>query len=331
MTSSALVRTLFAVTLLALAGAAPVAAQTMLAPSPALACLSRTDGLDTAPTYPEQELSRKEGGTVRVQLEFKGPDTAPKLTIVKRPSMGNFDSTVSAHVKKFRVPCMRPGDAAVMLTQDYVFDADQQARVVAAPPRDNADPARAALLKCMAHVDGEAKPVFPREALQRREEGSLIVRLHFSSPALPPEVTPLNNLPSRALRRAVADYVAGMRVPCLQDRPLDTLIAYKYFYENGDRTLLRDSTLIETLAAARDLKTPAQFDFTTMQCPFDLRITYSRPFAPNTVQQLDSAVAAREPFMAWLRGLTLKLPDNTAANVFGNKFVVTVPCTKLDL
>lgn len=122
-----------------------------------------------------------------------------------------------------------------------------------------------------------------------------------------------------------------MRVPCLQERPLETLIVFKYLYDGGARTLLRDSSLIEVMGAARDLKTPAQFDFTTMQCPFELRIAYHRPFGPNTVQQLDTAVAAREPFMAWLRGMTLKLSDATAANVFDNKFVVSVPCTKLDL
>lgn len=307
------------------------AAQTTLAVSPALACLTRTDGADTLPAYPEPELSRKEGGVMRVQLEFTSANAAPKVTIVSRPRMGNFDDLVSAHVKQFRVPCMRAGDAPVVLTQEYVFDADQQSRVAASAPRDSADPEREVLLKCRMHVDGEVRPEFPREALRRSSQGTLLMQLRFTSPTLPPEVTAVSTVPSHALERAVAKHLAGMRLPCLQDRPLEMLMAFKFLYDSGPRTVLGDSSLVEVLRAARDLKTPVQFDFNTMQCPFELRLTYHRPFRPNSVQQLDTAVAAREPLMEWLSGLTLNLSDASAADMFGNKFVVSVPCSRLDL
>ena len=309
----------------------PALAQATLATSPALACLTTVDGAPVLPEYPAIELARKEGGTLRVELEFTRPDAAPKVSIVSRPLVGNFDGAVNAQVKRLRVPCMQAGGVPVMLTQEYVFDPDQQSRVIASKPRDSADPARATQLKCMAHVDGEKRPDFPLDARKKGEEGTIILNLHFTDPAQAPTVAVVQSVKSRALRRAVNDHVAGFRIPCLKGPAVDTLIVFKYLYDNGDRIVLRDSSLLEALGAAKDLKTPVAFDFRKMQCPFDVRVTYHQPFAKNRIEQLDSAVPEREAFLDWLRELTLNMGNTTSANVFGDKFVITVPCAQLDL
>lgn len=314
------------------ASALPASAQdAILAPSPALACLTREAGAPALPDYPPNALERKEGGILRVQLEFKGPDQPPRINIVDRPVMGNFDSAVRDYVARYRVPCMAAGEAPVRLTQEYVFDPDQQSRVVASRPRDDADPERARQLKCMAHQDGLARPDFPKEALHRGESGTLIMRLRFTSAGAPPTVEAVQSVPSPSLRRAVARHLEGFRMPCLQSHSVETLIAFKYLFDNGPVLVLRDSSLVEALGAARDLKTPAHFDFNAMACPFELRVSYHQPFSANRVQQLDSARPEREPFMQWLEGLTLNVNGATAANAFGSKFVIAVPCGKLDL
>ena len=314
------------------ATALPAAAQdSVLATSPALACLTRLPGAGAALDYPPAALARKEGGVMRVALEFQGPDQPPRVTILSRPPLGNFDGAVQAHLAAFRVPCMRAGDAPVRLSQEYHFDPDQQYRVAASAPRDDADPERARQLACMSHRDGTARPDFPREARQREEQGTIIMRLRFTRPDAPPELEVVQSLPSHALRQAVLRHLAGYRVPCLGAQPLETIIAFKYLYDGGARTLLRDSNLIEVLAAARDLQKPVQFDFKTMGCPFELRMQYRQPFAANRVDQLDTAMAERAPLVHWLEGLHLDMDQRASANIFNNKFVIAVPCGQLDL
>ncbi len=314
------------------ATALPAAAQdSVLATSPALACLTRLPGAPATLDYPPAALARKEGGVMRVALEFTGPDQPPHVVILSRPPLGNFDSAMEAHLAAFRVPCMRAGDALVRLSQEYHFDPDQQYRVVASQPRDDADPERTRQLACMVHRDGKARPDFPREARQREEQGTIIMRLRFTRPDAPPEVETVQSQPSHSLRQAVLRHLAGFRVPCLGAQPLETIIAFKYVYDGGARTLLRDSTLIEVLAAARDLQKPVHFDFKTMDCPFELRMAYRQPFAANRVDQLDSAVAERAPLLQWLEGLHLDMDNRASANIFNNKFVIAVPCGQLDL
>lgn len=309
----------------------PAAAQATLATSPALACLSRVDGSAAQPAYPPAALARKQGGSVRVQLTFSGPEAAPEVTILAASPDPQLDSAVTAHVRQFRVPCMQAGDSAVTLTQEYLFDALQQSRVMASPPRDSADVARAAQLACMAHVDGAKEPAYPAAALKRGDKGVLLVRMRFDSPSEAPSIEMVQAVNSPRLRRALTEYAAGLRLPCLQGPPVTIMTAYKYRFASDSSVLLRDSSLLEVLAAARDLHTPVQFDFNTMACPFDLRLSYARPFGENRVQQLDSDVPARRPLMDWLRNLTLKLSDSDSARVFGETFVISVPCSKLDL
>lgn len=310
---------------------APAAAQATLAPSPALACLTRIDGAAAQLDYPAAALAGKQGGTVRVQLTFTGPAVAPTVAVLARPPRGQFDSAVIAHVQQYRVPCMQAGADAVILTQEYLFDAEQQSRVMASRPRDSADAGRAAQLACMVHVDGAERPTWPKAALQRGDKGTVLTRLRFDSASAAPTVEVVQAPMTPLLRRAVAQYAAGLRLPCLKGAPVDTLVAYKFVYDNEGRVRLRDSSLIEALAGARDLQTPVQFDFHTMGCPFELRIGYYRPFGDNRVEQLDDVVAAREPLMDWLRGLTLNMSDNDSARMFGEKFVIRVPCAKLEL
>jgi hypothetical protein len=120
-------------------------------------------------------------------------------------------------------------------------------------------------------------------------------------------------------------------MPCLRNGPVEAIRAYQFVIAGGARAVLRDAPLADLLASATDLKTPAFFDFDSMSCPFDLRLSYHRPFAENDVEQLDTAVAARRPLLEWLEGLTLDLGNTPSEKVFGNSLIVTVPCGKLDL
>lgn len=315
--------------------ASPAVAQTASDPvtpiSRALGCLSRSDGAPAALSYPVTEEARKEGGTVHAQLKFSSATAAPEVTILSRPRAGHFDDAVIAWASQYRVPCMAPGEGAVTLTQEFVFDVSQLSRVVALSPRDAADDSRRGQLQCMRLADGAVRPGFPRDARQHREEGTMIVRLRFTSADSAPTMEIVQPVHSRSIRRTVTSHVADLRLPCLESAAVDTLIAYKFFYTNDSRELIKDSSLLEALAAARDLKKPVHFNFRNMACPFDLRVSYHQPYSRNTVQQLDHAVTEREPLARWLEELTLDLPNPASARLFGAKFIITVPCGELNL
>lgn len=313
--------------------AAPASAQNdmTLAPSPALACLTIPGGAPLKPDYPADALKLKEGGSVKVQLEFRAPGDRPRVTVLERANFRDLNDAVEDHVKQFRVPCMQEANGPVTLVQAYVFDADGASRVMAAPTRDTADVQRAAQLKCMRHRFPNSKPYYPRNALQRGDEGTMIVKLHFRARDQAPAVEFVGGSDNRALRGSVQSYAEDLRLPCLDDKPVDVMIAYRFVINGSQRTLLRDGDLAEVLSVAKDLPHPAYFDFNAMVCPFDVRLTYHRPYSTNKLEQLDTAVPARQPLLDWLEGMTLRLDAEKSARVFGNKMIITVPCGKLDI
>lgn len=315
-------------------GAAPTAAladDMALAPSPALACLQLPAGVADRPDYPDEALKRRDAGVVRVQLEFRGPDQAPRVSFLHHADVDSLDFAIKQHVRQYRVPCMQAGDRPVILLKEYAFDSDGRSRVMASAARDNADPARAAQMKCLRHTNPDSKPEYPPASLLREEQGMLLAKMHFTAPDQPPTLEWIAATPHQRLRLSVQRFAKGLTLPCLQDGPVDLIIAYKFVLQGGARTLLKDSELIQLLGASKDLAKPAFFDLNTMACPFDVRLTYHRPFAKNRVQQLDTLNPAREPLLDWLAGVTLNLSDAEQLPLFGNRLIVTVPCGKIDL
>jgi hypothetical protein len=303
-----------------------------LARSAALSCLTLPAGVPDRPEYPALPLERKEGGLVQVQLEFRAPDKEPRVKFIKRSDFSSrLDDAVTNFVEQYRIPCMQAKDGPVTLLQEYDFDPDGRSRVVASTPRDSADPDRAAQLKCVQHLVPDSIPEYPKASLRNGEEGILIAKMRFTAPDQPPAlewvVPPAHN----RLRVSARRHIAGLRMPCLRNGPVEGMRIYEFVIVGGARTVLRDAPLAELLASAKDLKTPAFFDFDSMSCPFELRLSYHRPFADNKVEQLDTDVAARRPLLDWLEGLALDLGNVPSEKVFGNSLIVTVPCGKLDL
>jgi hypothetical protein len=311
--------------------AAALAGDLVLAPSPALRCLSLPRGAADRPEYPPTSLALKEGGRVRVQLEFLAPDKAPRIKLPAPSHVERLERAVKEHVEQYRVPCMQIANGSVTLLQEYDFDPDGRTRVVASPPRDSADPERAAMLRCITHIVPNSIPHYPMRSREREEEGTLLAKIRFGAPDQPPTLEWMARPTHALLRMSVEDYVAGLRMPCLRNGPVEAIRAYKFYFSDGVRSFLRDSTLLELLGAAKDLKTPVSFDFNAMSCPFDVRLTYLRPFARNAVEQLDTLVPAREPLLEWLQDVTLAMNEAQTVTAFTDSLIVTVPCGKLDL
>ena len=299
-------------------------------PSAALSCL--TTGTSERPEYPEDSLRRKDGGTVKLELQFSGPDQAPRVTVLDESA--SYDALTDAtlrHVAGFRIPCMAPGSPPVRLRQDYVFVPNDGRKVMSSRPVDLAQPARGASLSCMRHVDGESAPTYPEAARRDAVVGKVYAELRFTSPNMEPDVRILAEGRRMGwLTSAVLSYAKGLRLPCLTGEPESFRILYTFKMDGGRWTVLKDMTLKTFLSAVQQLP-PAYFDLNTMGCPFDLRITYMQPHRASTVGELDSVRPEREALMGWLSGLRLNLDDNANTSVLGDDFTLHVPCGILDL
>jgi hypothetical protein len=299
-------------------------------PSAALSCL--TTGASTRPEYPEDSLRRKDGGTVKLELQFSGPDQPPRVTVLNED--WPFEALTNAtlrHVAGFRVPCMAPGGPPVRLRQDYVFVPNDGRKVMSSRPVDLAQPARAASLSCMRHVDGERAPTYSDAARRYAVAGKVYAELRFISPNTEPDVRILaEGRRTGWLTSAVLSYAKGLRLPCLTGEPESFRILYIFKIDGGRWTVLNDMTLKSFLSGVQHLPT-AYFDLNIMGCPFDLRITYMQPHGANTVGELDSVRPEREALMGWLSGLRLNLDDYANTSVLGDEFTLHVPCGILDL
>ncbi|MCG2585397.1 hypothetical protein [Massilia sp. TS11] len=319
--------------LLAALLAAPVLAQAQslfLAPSPMLACLTRTPGAPEQPVYPPQAFERKEGMSVDVELRFAGPDQAPEIDFPQLRREGEFADAVRAYAQQLRVPCMVAGGPPVTLHQRYVFKPEDGRRVMPPQTADADERKQQARMQCMVHSDPAARPQWPRKALQDGVTGSVMVRLHFTSADSAPAVQFLAVTGYHGFRQSLENYLRDVRLPCYGGQPIDLDMIYKFTLSGSEKKVLKDMPLRVLAAGARD-PAPAHFDFTQMRCPFDVRVFYLQPYAPNIVREVESSEAARRPLLEWLRTIRLNLPDAANDSVFADSFTLSIPCGRMDL
>lgn len=316
---------------LAAAGPMPAAAQSVLTTSAALACLTPPAAERGLPAYPRDAADRKDGGTVKAELLFTGPDQAPTFRSLCPFIQPAFIAAVQGHVQSWRVPCMPAGGEAVRLLLDFVFTPGDGRRVVSGPPVDAADLQRRLQQRCLTRILPGDHPDYPPAAARAGTQGNILVRLRFDSPTQPPQATFLATGRDPVLKAEVEDWVQGYRLPCMGRAPIDLEMVFRFHLEGGPRTNIRDMALRQFVMSARDVPRPAYFDFTAMGCPFDLRVSYRQPYARNGLFELDNSVPERQPFLDWLSQLALRLPEKTQQQVLGDTFTLSVPCGKLDI
>lgn len=310
------------------------AQQTSLGPSSALACLTPGPAERGGPAYPPEALERKDGGTVEVELTFVHPTRAPSIKVVD--AAGTFVTLVEAvleHTKLFRVPCLKPGDAPVVLRQQYVFVPNDGRKVMASALTDAADPRRTELLQCMVNKAGDKLPNYPEKARRKEEQGNFLLDVHFVAADAPPQLKMIA-APKEMwrLRAAVERYADDLRMPCLPVGEAMTIRqAYQFRLDGGARTLLRDVGLLSFLRGAKQVPRPVYFDLDRMGCPFSVRIQYFRPHEANAVSEVDNSNPARLPLLDWLSKIEINLSEALSQEVLGSTLDVLVPCGKIDL
>jgi hypothetical protein len=331
MTPCGLARTLAAVALGGvLAGFGPARAQPgpQLAPSAAVACLKVPD---EPLTYPPLSFERKDGGTVRVELQFTGPDDPPRVKVFDEDAaFAELILATREHVSRFRMPCMAKGAPDLRLRQVYVFRPNDGRKVVSTTPRDPSDAGRMDLLSCMVHTARARAPDYPRSSLQADEQGNVFVELTFTGPADPPQLRVVATTRHRQLREAALDFAANLRLPCLTGERVSYRQLFQFRMDGGPRIALKDVTLRQFLGGARKVPSGVYFDLGTMACPFDLRVAYYQPHDENLISELEKQVPARQPLLDWLSRVELQLDPETNAMLLGSSFTVSVPCGTVD-
>lgn len=296
-------------------------------PSPAhsLACLQRPS---EALRYPERARYDRASGFMRVRLQFVHPDAAPKVEVLANTARQDMQDLVFDFLRSYRLPCLTAADGQVAVVQEFHFSNS----VLDSTPI--ADPAGHSGESCVVMPRTDPMPSF----LSSNEIEHVVVAFVFQGDATAaPEVRIIHSTGDKGFEQLTVSRVNEYRMPCR--KPGAPMQAYQQrFTFVPDRAaryaFKRESFgLAEFLAMVKGAKTlKANFDFSTMSCPFDLRIELLAPTLPNEVSSVGPHDSNRVPFMHWMSQLQLDFKSEAQARaLFGERLLVRVPCGTLRL
>lgn len=251
-------------------------------------CLRHIGGADK-PVYPPEVLARKEGAALNLTMTFDSPDGAPQVAF-EPAFLGEvglqLEQSVRDYAAGLRVPCLQPGKRA-MLRQTYAFVPYDTRSVYVERVADADSERRKAMLACITRRAGAPEPTYSTRGRQKEEQGNVLLELTFHSHTEPP-VSRVLAAPFQASIRGVAlADAANLIMPCNDGNPIRMTRLYQFRLIDAKRVVMRDLSLRDLLASADNLPTGVRFDTQVMGCPFDLRLTYWQPHAPNEVLQFE--------------------------------------------
>jgi hypothetical protein len=277
--------------------------------------------------YPPELVQSKQGALVRARMTFASGDEAPSIDIFYNTGDDQFAEIVRRHLRGYRLPCLDKQSAPVVMTQEFDFFPGDLRKVQYGNVWEEAHVRSVRL--CVE--TGSGKPAIVDAA------GTVIIEMTFSDPTKSPTTRVVYQGGEKRLGLAVQsvlDFVASYRMPCLtsSSRPLTTSQQFTFRDSSAPSYVLKDMTLWQLLGFTENLtQHKVRFDFNTMNCPFDVRLSPYQPHASNGVAQIERYDANRREFIEWMRKLVLKIPRHLMPHVIGRPIVVSVPCLVLDL
>lgn len=314
-----------------LAASCAQAQQFDVAVSDAARCLTVKPGAAELPVFPPMQLNRQQGGAVKVQLEFREPNTEPRVTVQQSTGDEAFVAAVREHARDLRVPCLAAGAAPVRLVREYVFPADSRP-TLATRAEDATAPAHREALKCVKPATGRSTPDYPAGARRHEIQGRVVAELRFDAPDRPP-VTAVHARPSATvLAEAVSEWAARLRMPCHPGGSVTGQWEFIFRFDGDTPYGFTEVTFRSLLSSVKGIRQQTlAFDTTTMDCPFDVRFTFRQPHLHNRVAEVGGRNPARRPLLEWLEGVNLELPPAVLDSVYGDTALITVPCLRLNL
>jgi len=163
--------------------------------------------------YPRGMAVQKTGGIVRVNLTFHAPGDAPRAEVFFDTIGDVFRELVLDRVKGYRLPCLRAGDAPIVVTQEFVFTPGDGRPVIWSPLRDKEREGAESPLACLTGAD--KVPDYPTSRVVGNDNGTVFVRYAFARPDVAPQATILFDDGNSRFAEVVTRYAAGLRLPCL--------------------------------------------------------------------------------------------------------------------
>lgn len=318
--------------LCALALVQAIRAQTIaVAPSAAQRCLTRGELTLGTPIYPQESFERRDSGRVLVELTFSRADAAPSVKVVEESGGRPFVDSVRTFVDAYRVPCLERGQSAT-LRQEFVFKPTDGRRASFYWPIDADARRQEELQACIAHRDPRARISYPDRAARRGQHGTVVIRLTFADATSAPAIKVLDDVNSAFLTDAAVEHATGFRMPCHTGAPVEYVQFYTYKLEGDARVRLNDMPLTGFLHNVKGIEQAnAYFDFNTMGCPFEVRLSLHQPYTANAVGELGASNPERRFFIDWLRRSELNLDTKMLKAVIAQETTISVPCTILSL
>lgn len=287
------------------------------------------------PVYPKDALARRDGAELRVELNFAGPETAPRVKrLDENPGLHeDFYEAVRDYVQRFRVPCMKVGAEPVRVQLSFSF-VPNDSRTVFFYSTETSDLIKRhrERMDCV-RTPSQSLVEYPLGLLNRGQQGVVMVNLKFERADAPPRLTVLHDGGSTGFVKAIQPYVDQMRMPCLPDAQTQEMnVSWIFKMEGGARAWVKDLGLSEFLGVVKGIdKEKVFFDFNTMACPFQVQFRLRQPHMGNEVGQVGEYQSSRRAFTQWLTRLHLNIPDRARELVMAQASIIQVPCGKLDL
>lgn len=280
------------------------------------------------PVYPPAAFVNKKNAKVRVVLTFTSADKPPRADITTDEDSSEFKDAVRDYVKRYRLPCFKPNQVPVRTTQQFDFQSEDGRPVVYSDAKLDG---RQNFKDCVTDMQS---PNYPRFSADRGIGGNVVLKMVFVQKDAPPVITVIYDGNHDWLAAAAVAAVAQYRFVCdiPTDKPLEAKQDFHFRVEGGPLYRLRDMGLREFLSMVdRADFGRINFDFKTMGCPFDLKITLLRPYAENSVGQYESYNADRKEFVEWLGQLSFLFPKKSKPYLVGESIKVSVPCMVLNI
>jgi hypothetical protein len=277
------------------------------------------------------DIGESKNAFVRVLLRFTSADQPPSSEVIFKSGSDALAERVLAHVASYRLPCWTPETPVVTAVQEFSLEGGKSEFWWTAGGGDGAQAKRAGQ-QYPACIQPRA---FSLTSAEAEKLPDAIVNVHAvirftDGVGRAPQVSVKSLTAPKAIVQAVKAFAESYRTHC----PLQSGSQWFMFAPAGEVKANFNKAL--SLTAMLRASTPASrggplFDFSTMACPFSVKIEMLQPLGTNVVSEVGPPNPNRAAFLSWMEGLELAMKPAELEYFLGQQALVNIPCGQMDL